>query len=93
MFATLLKNWSRRWTVCVTLHVIFTCRDFLNIPSPASRGINITKCIHNKLLVVTFIFMSGRDILKFLYCRDPSSLCCFGSISGLHERMHISLCK
>lgn len=77
----------------MALYVMFTGRDVLNVPSPASGGINITKYIHNKLLVVTFIFMTGREVMKFSYRRDPSSLFCFGSVFGLHKRMHISLCK
>lgn len=75
------------------VYVMFTRRDFLNMPTPASGGINITKYIHNKLLVVAVIFMAGREVLKFLYCRDPSSLCCFESAFGLHKRMHIFFCK
>lgn len=50
---------------------MFNCRDFLNIPTPASGGLNITKYICNKLLVVALIFCGRRgDIEVFVLQRS-----------------------
>lgn len=79
------KQLNRRRASCVSLYVMFTRRDFLSIPAPASWRINRVECILIKLLIVTLIFTAGREVLKFMYCRDPPSLCCFGCVFGLHK--------
>lgn len=50
--------------------------------TPVFGGADITKRIHNKLLVFMLVFMAGREVLEFLCCRAPSGSC---------KRMDLSL--